>query len=69
MKKQGAWGAIVGVTFGSAVWLLVVAYPANAVPRSCAYDGRNYYHGSVSCQGGSAYQCDDGSWRSLGRSC
>jgi len=68
MKKQRARVGIVGVILAAAIWLLAVA-TANALAKSCAYDGHTYYHGAVSCQGGTAYQCDDGSWRSLGRSC
>jgi hypothetical protein len=37
--------------------------------RSCTYWSGTYSDGSLSCQAGYRYRCDDGAWDSLGRSC
>jgi hypothetical protein len=37
--------------------------------KSCTYNGQTYSHGSVVCQSGTEYRCNDGSWDSLGTSC
>jgi len=37
--------------------------------KSCTYDGKEYSDGSVVCQSGKEYRCNDGTWDSLGSSC
>ena len=37
--------------------------------KSCTYDGKEYSDGSVVCQSGKEYRCNDGTWDSLGTSC
>lgn len=70
MSRDRATVAFVGAIVAGVIWMVAWApRVANALPRSCEYGGRTYYDGAMSCQGGAAYQCDDGTWRALGRSC
>lgn len=39
------------------------------MPKSCVYNGSEYSHGSVTCQNGYEYKCNDGEWDALGTSC
>ncbi|HWP65921.1 MAG TPA: hypothetical protein VNO26_08425 [Candidatus Limnocylindria bacterium] len=43
--------------------------PGASRPRPCSYDGITYSTGSASCQGGTQYRCEDGTWRSIDRPC
>lgn len=35
----------------------------------CTYEGERYSEGSVSCQAGTRYKCDDGEWESKDERC
>lgn len=37
--------------------------------KSCTYNGQTYDHGSVVCQSGYEYRCNDGSWDALNTKC
>ena len=37
--------------------------------RDCIYSATTYSHGSLSCQAGYQYRCNDGTWDSSGRGC
>lgn len=37
--------------------------------QSCTYDGKAYSHGSVVCQAGYEYRCNDGIWDALNTKC
>jgi hypothetical protein len=39
------------------------------MPQSCTYDGKTYDHGSVVCQSGWEYRCNDGQWDALNTRC
>ena len=44
--------------------------PAPAVAaRSCMFASTAYSHGSVSCQSGYQFQCNDGAWTGINRTC
>jgi hypothetical protein len=47
---------------------IVVEKPMGTL-RSCAYGSTSYSDGSISCQDGYQYRCDDGAWDSRGRFC
>ncbi len=48
----------------------VATTPAGAPAlRSCVYGSTSYSTGSVSCQAGYQFRCQDGSWQGSGMSC
>jgi hypothetical protein len=47
---------------------IVVEKPIGML-RSCPYSSTAYSDGSISCQNGYQYRCDDGTWDSRGRPC
>ena len=40
-----------------------------ALADTCSYQGVKYSEGSTTCQAGTQFKCDDGSWESLGVAC
>jgi hypothetical protein len=47
---------------------IVVEKPVNML-QSCTYGSTSYSDGSLSCQDGYQYRCDDGAWDGRGRLC
>jgi hypothetical protein len=37
--------------------------------QSCTYNGQTYSHGSIVCQSGYEYHCNDGNWDALNTKC
>lgn len=49
---------------------LPAGYPPSAMlSGSCAYDGSSYADGTLQCQSGTRYRCENGVWRSIGGDC
>lgn len=40
-----------------------------AQPRSCTYAGTTYSHGTLSCQGGYQFSCNNGTWTGMNTTC
>lgn len=56
-------------TFGVTVGLaLGIASMARADDK-CTYQGTSYSHGSLVCQSGMQFKCDDGQWEARGVTC
>jgi hypothetical protein len=36
---------------------------------NCTYAGTSYSHGTLSCQGGYQFQCNNGTWKGLNTTC
>jgi hypothetical protein len=53
----------------AAALALGIASTAYADDDSCNYAGANYSDGSVTCQGGKQFECDEGQWESLDSAC
>jgi hypothetical protein len=47
---------------------IIVEKPV-VVPRSCVMGSSTFNHGSLSCQTGYQYRCDDGRWLNNGALC
>ena len=47
----------------------VVERPAVASAPSCGYAGTVYSQGTMSCQGGYQYRCNNGTWDSVNVTC
>ena len=43
--------------------------PLPASPKPCDYQGTPFSSGAASCQAGTQFRCDDGTWRSLNIAC
>lgn len=45
------------------------AAPISRGVSNCTYAGTSYSHGTLSCQGGYQFQCNNGTWQGLNTAC